>query len=110
MRLDYLPTMPLLAGLATSLARVPLQARAVATGAFAFSVCVLLPTLHRAERLPRSAFVLLALAPLCLAGGIALAEARSRAAGYLLLTGFPTGIALSLSRFDHETALATFSP
>src|SRR5438105_2423495 len=102
--------MPWTSGLPTALARVPLATRTAASGLLAFSVCVLLPTLHRADRLGPAAFWLLGLAPLSLLVGIALSYRHGRVAVYVLLATFPTAIAISLSRFDHDTALATFSP
>jgi hypothetical protein len=45
-----------------------------------------------------------------LGAGLALAPARTKLASYLLLTGFPIALALSMSRLDHDVALTTFSP
>jgi hypothetical protein len=92
------------------LASVPPATRTAVSGSFVWLVCVLLPTLHRAESLPRSAFWLLPVTPAMLAVGVALAEVRAQAAPYALLTGVPVALAVSVSRFDHDTALATFSP
>jgi hypothetical protein len=96
--------------LKTFFASVPPATRTALSGSFAWLVCVLLPTLHRAESLPRSAFWLLPVTPAILALGVALAEVRSQLAPYALLTGVPVALSVSLSRFDHDTALATFSP
>lgn len=81
-----------------------------ALGALAFAACALLPSIHRAALLPASAFVLLLLPPSLLALGLWLAPAQKRAATYVLLTGFPIALALSISRLEHDVALTTFSP
>jgi hypothetical protein len=91
-------------------ARVPPATRTVLSGSFAWLVCVLLPTLHRAEALPRSAFWLLPVTPIALGLGVSLAQAKAKSAPYVLLSAFPVALSVSLSRFDHDTALATFSP
>lgn len=91
-------------------AEVPPASRTALSGGFAWLVCVLLPTLHRAASLRASAFYLLPVAPITLAIGVVLAQRKSPAAPYALLTAFPIALSLSLSRFDHDTALATFSP
>lgn len=81
-----------------------------ALGALAFAACAFLPSIHRAALLPRSAFALLGLPPAVLACGLWLAPTRKREASYVLLTGFPITLALSISRFEHDVALTTFSP
>lgn len=88
----------------------PRRTHVAALGALAFCACALLPSIHRAALLPRSAFVLLALPPILLAAGLALSHDRRKAASYLLLTGFPVALALSVSRLEHDVALTTFSP
>ena len=93
-----------------ALQQVPPATRTALSGGFAWLVCVLLPSLHRAESLSRSAFGLLPIAPIMLALGITLTQRRSPAAPYALLTGYPIALALSLSCFDHDTALAIYSP
>lgn len=92
------------------LVEIPAPSRTAAAGLFAWTVCVLLPVVHRAGNVPESALLLLPLAPLLLGAGLWLARARSRAAPYVLLTAFPIAIALCLSRFPHDVGLATFSP
>ncbi|MDB4975045.1 MAG: hypothetical protein JWN48_3386 [Myxococcaceae bacterium] len=88
----------------------PARTHVAALGALTFCACALLPSIHRATLLPRSAFVLLSLPPLLLAAGLALARERRTAASYLLLTGFPMALAVSVSRLEHDVALTTFSP
>jgi hypothetical protein len=98
------------AAVARNRALRPSRAHVAALGALAFCACALLPSIHRAALLPRSAFVLLALPPALLVVGLALAPERRKLASYLLLTGFPIALALSVSRLDHDVALTTFSP
>jgi hypothetical protein len=88
----------------------PSRTYVAALGALAFCACALLPTIHRAALVPRSAFVLLAIPPAVLAVGLALAPSRRKAAAYALLTGFPISLALSMSRLEHDVAVTTFSP
>jgi hypothetical protein len=109
-RRDTVARLAFLSTLAAILGQVPPATRTALSGSFAWVVCVLLPSLHRAETLSRSAFALLPIAPVMLAIGVIMAERRSAAAPYALLTGYPISLALSLSCFDHDTALATFSP
>lgn len=89
---------------------LPTRTHVAALGVLAFCACALLPTVHRAALLPASAFVLLALPPGLLAAGLVVARARRKLAAYLLLTGFPVTLALSMSRLEHDVALTTFSP
>ena len=83
----------------------------------------LLPSLHRGSSLSGAALALLPLGPVLLGAGLwsAVSLARPsgrcdgraralRAAPYFLLCGYPISLALSASRFDHDPALATFSP
>jgi hypothetical protein len=88
----------------------PTRTQVAALGTLAYAACAFLPSIHRAALLPRSAFVLLGLAPALLALGLWLAPARKNEASYLLLTGFPIALALSISRLEHDLALTTFSP
>ena len=88
----------------------PARTHVAALGILTFCACALLPSIHRAALLPRSAFALLGLPPVLLATGLALVPERRKAAAYLLLTGFPIALALSVSRLDHDVALTTFSP
>lgn len=88
----------------------PSRTQVAALGALTFCVCALLPSIHRAAQLPRTAFALLLLPPITLTAGLVLAPTRSKLATYLLLTGFPASLALSVSRFGHDVALTTFSP
>jgi hypothetical protein len=88
----------------------PTRTHVAALGALAFCACALLPSIHRAALLPRSAFVLLLLPPGFLLAGLVLAPQQRKLASYLLLTGFPIALALSVSRLDHDVALTTFSP
>jgi hypothetical protein len=88
----------------------PTRTHVAALGALAYCACALLPTIHRASLLPRSAFVLLVLPPALLLLGLALVPARRKPASYVLLTGFPIALSLSMSRLEHDVALTTFSP
>jgi hypothetical protein len=88
----------------------PSRTQVAALGSLAFASCALLPSIHRAALLPRSAFLLLGLPPVLLAIGLWLAPERKKHASYVLLTGFPIALALSVSRLDHDVALTTFSP
>jgi hypothetical protein len=90
--------------------RIPLVLWVLSLGLLAWTSVALLPSVHRGASLPALAFVLLPLGPLVLGGGLWLSQVRSRFAPYVLLTAFPVSLALSISRFDHDTALATFSP
>jgi hypothetical protein len=86
------------------------RARVVWLGLFCWVVTVLLPSIHRASSLRADAAALLGLAPLVLAAGLWLSRSHAGAAAYMLLGAFPTAIALSMSRFEHELALATYTP
>lgn len=88
----------------------PTRTQVAALGTLAFAACALLPSIHRAEVLPRLAFALLALPPALLALGLWLVPQRKAVATYVLLASFPTALALSISRLDHDVALTTFSP
>jgi hypothetical protein len=88
----------------------PSRTQVAALGALAFSVCALLPSLHRASLLSGWAFALLVVPPSLLALGLSFLRKRKRASTYVLLSGFPVALALSMSRLPHEVALATFSP
>jgi hypothetical protein len=90
--------------------RTPSRAQVAALGILAFCTCALLPSIHRASALPRHAFLLLLLPPATLGAGLLLAKTREKLATYLLLTGFPSALALSVSRLEHDLALTTFSP
>ncbi len=92
------------------LQRTPSRTQVAALGALTYCASTLLPSIHRAAFLPRAAFALLVLPPLALAAGLALAPSHTKLGAYLLLTGFPITLALSMSRLDHDVALTTFSP
>lgn len=79
-------------------------------GLFCWVVSALLPAIHRAAYLALSAWALLALGPAALGIGLWLSRAHASASAYTLLAAFPAAIALSMSRFEHELALATYSP
>jgi hypothetical protein len=79
-------------------------------GLFCWVVSALLPTIHRAAYLGLDAWGILALGPSVLAAGLWLSRGHATASAYVLLAAFPTAIALSMSRFEHELALATYSP
>lgn len=96
--------------LRVSIARTPSRTQVATLGLLAYAACGLLPSIHRAALLPTHAFLLLPLTPLTLAVGIAFARTRRRAATYILLTGFPLALALTVSRIPHDVALTTFSP
>lgn len=88
----------------------PPKTRVLCFGLLCWAVCNLLPAVHRAAKLPLSALVLSGLAPVVLTFGLSVAANHARAATYALLTGFPIALALGMSRFEHELALATYSP
>ena len=90
--------------------RIPPRARVAWLGVCCWIVSAVLPSLHRASQLSLLAWALLALAPLLLALGLGLFRPLPRLATYVLLCGFPVALALSMSRFDHELALITYSP
>lgn len=91
-------------------AYAPSRTHVAALGALAFCACALLPTIHRAALVPRTAFALLVLPPALLAAGLWFAPERRKVSSYLLLTGFPIALALSMSRLEHDVAVTTFSP
>lgn len=86
------------------------RTRVVWLGLFCWVVSALLPTIHRAAYLGLSVWGLLALGPSVLAAGLWLSRSHASASAYMLLAAFPVAIALSMSRFEHELALATYSP
>jgi hypothetical protein len=90
--------------------RIPPATRVVWLGLFCWAVTALLPSLYRAKQLPVLSLVLLPLAPGLLGLGMFLTRSHPRAATYVLLSGFPVAIALSMSRLEHELALSTYSP
>jgi hypothetical protein len=79
-------------------------------GLFCWVVAVLLPSIHRAAYLGMDALGLLGLAPAVLGAGLWLSQNHPGASAYMLLGAFPIAIALSMSRFEHELSLATYSP
>jgi hypothetical protein len=96
---------------ASSLRRnVPLRGWVLALGLLAWSFAALLPSMHRGTSLTNAAIALLPLGPALLGLGLWLAARRSSWSPYVLLAAFPSSLALSASRVDHDTALATFSP
>jgi hypothetical protein len=98
-------------GAAASLSKnVPLRGWALSLGLLAWSVAALLPSVHRGTSLSTAALALLPVGPVLLVSGLWLCGLRSRLAPYALLALFPTSLALSASRLEHDTALATFSP
>lgn len=96
--------------LVASVNRIPAQTRVVWLGLCCWAVSAVLPSAHRSAQLTLRAWVLLALAPLLLATGLLVFRPLPRLAAYVLLCGFPVAIALSMSRFEHELALSTYSP
>ncbi|MFT3923582.1 MAG: hypothetical protein QM778_13710 [Myxococcales bacterium] len=90
--------------------RIPLNAWVLALGLLAWATSALLPSLHRGSSLSGLALACLPLGPILLFSGLWLARERKAAAPYVLLCGYPVSLALSASRLDHDTALATFSP
>jgi hypothetical protein len=96
--------------LVASVNRIPAQTRVIWLGLCCWAVSAALPSFHRATQLGPSAWALLALAPALLAAGLLVFRPLPRVAAYVLLCGFPVAIALSMSRFEHELALITFSP
>lgn len=90
--------------------RVPVPVTALALGLLSWCASVLLPSIHRASALSPQAFAWALLPPLTLGWGLWLARGRRAVAPYALLSAFPLSLAVCVSRFDHDTALATFSP
>jgi|GEM_PF-5977457 len=90
--------------------RIPLNAWVLTLGLLAWATAALLPSLHRESSLSGFAIALLPLGPAALGCGIWLARERNSSAPYVLLCAYPVSLALSASRLDHDTALATFSP
>ncbi|HEX6243280.1 MAG TPA: hypothetical protein VFZ61_20340 [Polyangiales bacterium] len=90
--------------------RVPPRARVAWLGVFFWAVSAVLPSVHRATQLTNKTWALLALSPLLLALGLGLFRPLPALASYVLLCGFPVSVALSMSRFDHELGLITYSP
>lgn len=90
--------------------RVPPHARVAWLGVCTWAISAVLPSLHRATQLGPSAWALLAVPPLLLGVGLALFRPFPGLAAYVLLCGFPVALAVSMSRFEHELALITYSP
>jgi hypothetical protein len=87
-----------------------LRTRVLWLGLFCWVVTVLLPSIHRFAYLGADALALLGLAPALLGAGLWLSANHPGASAYTLLAGFPIALALSMSRFEPELSLATYTP